>query len=648
MGKPARGAEKNVAPKPIHVDKSLQAFLRDGWCQRSSGGGGDEASSKPQAWAVGLEKATLRFSNSALDGEWTRLVRARSKALWMRSLLSAAVYQALRHAAEKAQYGDGPRETAALRLVLVGAQLLLYGLASYGLVAPTQRAIFANALGYGVVEFALVVARLRPRVAPGDWLWLTYGLAWFVVPKMSALQFFPACVGSALIVAWWTFLTVATMRPRGNTFLEDIGGLALGIIAPWRRTRRLDPGCVGVSCAREALASLASSASAAGRRTSWADASAGFALAVPVVVLFNVVAYSSEKSVKERFVLRSALAHEHNHDVRVSLLSPDPKALGEAASAHGAGRLVLATLPCALLALLGWFPAAQRFAGDAVAASFGGAEAAWAALTHVAGLTLFLLVLTRRVSFLLWAPLVGLTLLYLTAQLAPEGKTSIFRYGGSAAVLGAVLGGAGLAARGARTFAALLGFARRTLFLYPHLAADLRQSGENLASLVASVDLPRPPSTGAVCEAAASTPARSPAVARRSLGDAAADATLPILPLGSTRSACGFCSRDQRRDARSRDDTGGGVGACAATHAVPVCAAWASWYLARAEAAAESDRVRSERGGADGGGQEAPGVQRRPCCDFALLALERASLHRELARLRRENDRLRGGGRPGA
>ena len=47
------------------------------------------------------------------------------------------------------------------------------------------------------------------------------------------------------------------------------------------------------------------------------------ALVIPVVFLFNVVAYSSEKSVKERFVLRSALAHEHNHDVRLSLLSED-------------------------------------------------------------------------------------------------------------------------------------------------------------------------------------------------------------------------------------------------------------------------------------------------------------------------------------
>ena len=35
---------------------------------------------KPQAWAVGLNKWTLRFSNQALDGEWRRLVAGRSRA----------------------------------------------------------------------------------------------------------------------------------------------------------------------------------------------------------------------------------------------------------------------------------------------------------------------------------------------------------------------------------------------------------------------------------------------------------------------------------------------------------------------------------------------------------------------------------------
>ena len=64
---------------------------------------------KPQAWAVGLDKWTLSFSNSALDGEWRRLVAGRSRALWLRSLLSATLYQALRHAADTAQFGPAPQ-----------------------------------------------------------------------------------------------------------------------------------------------------------------------------------------------------------------------------------------------------------------------------------------------------------------------------------------------------------------------------------------------------------------------------------------------------------------------------------------------------------------------------------------------------------
>lgn len=202
-----RGARKQTerpdAPAAAPRDKGLEAFLRDGWCARSSAASTNAAT--PQAWAVGLDRHTLRFSNGALDDEWNRLVRPRSRALWMRSLLTAVVYQALRHAAEVAQYGPAPRGTLWVRLALAGAQLALYAFASLDLARPRQWAILANALGYGVVELFLVASKLRPRVCPGDWLWLTYGLAWFVVPKMSALQFFPACCGSAIIVAWRAF-----------------------------------------------------------------------------------------------------------------------------------------------------------------------------------------------------------------------------------------------------------------------------------------------------------------------------------------------------------------------------------------------------------------------------------------------------------
>ena len=125
---------------------------------------------KPQAWAVGLDKWTLSFSNSALDGEWRRLVAGRSRALWLRSLLSATLYQALRHAADTAQFGPAPQWVVAVRLVLAVTEVLLFAVAYCDLLRPSQAAIAANAFLYGIVELALVVDRLRPRVAPGDWL----------------------------------------------------------------------------------------------------------------------------------------------------------------------------------------------------------------------------------------------------------------------------------------------------------------------------------------------------------------------------------------------------------------------------------------------------------------------------------------------
>ena len=162
-------------------------------------------------------------------------------------------------------------------------------------------------------------------------------------------------------------------QSRGGTFLDDVLGLCLRLALPWRG-REVSKGpkvdCSGVDCARRTLLALEASSRLAPdvRRTSAADLTAGLALVLPVVFLFNVVAYSSEKSVKERFVLRSALAHEHQHDVRLSLLTDDvssmfakvskavaPPSFGSSSRAgggdddHRSETLILAALPCCLL-----------------------------------------------------------------------------------------------------------------------------------------------------------------------------------------------------------------------------------------------------------------------------------------------------------
>ena len=135
---------------------SLQQVLR-------AGGEAPEAA-RPQAWAVGLNRVTLAFSNGALDVEWRRLVANRTRALWMRSLLSAVVYQALRHAADLAEFGGSTTSTIVCRLCLACFQLTIYCLAYFDLVAPSQWAIALNAFSYGVVELLLLVRSLSPRV----------------------------------------------------------------------------------------------------------------------------------------------------------------------------------------------------------------------------------------------------------------------------------------------------------------------------------------------------------------------------------------------------------------------------------------------------------------------------------------------------
>ena len=119
---------------------------------------------------------------------------------------------------------------------------------------------------------------------------------------------------------------------------------------------------------------------------------------------------------------------------------------------------------------------------------------------------------------------------------------------------------------------------------------------------------------------------------------------LPVLALGATDGACSFCSHDRVSD-------GVAYARCHATHAIPVCSSWAEWYLRRAERANRADRRRSELGDrGDRGADAAPAAATdrrddaptagKPCCDFALLALERVALHRENASLRAQLARL--------
>lgn len=758
-----------------------------------------------QRWAVGVSKLTLSFSNESLEAEWSRLVEPRQRALWLRSLLSSVLYQALRHAADLVEFGGRriPRATIAARLFLSVAELTLYALARVELVAPRQVWVATNAILYGMVELAVAASHLSPRIKPSAWLFVTYGVAWFVVPKMSALHFFPACCGSLFIVAWWLSLSLATTR-TGRVVVAQLFGVESS-------PQVLLPHDVQVA-------------------TTWCDITAGLALTVPVILLFSLVAYSSEKSVKERFVLRSALSHEHNHDVRLALLSSSPasgsyysgsrflekvknrilyRREDDGNDSEGSSTNVMpverrrrkassssgdvffsqaalpkkrherntaalaAVIPCAMLAALGWFPSAQRLTSQLVMDSLGGVDAAWAALTHVAGLTIFMLVLTRRLRFVILTPLVCLSLLWLTAQLWDDeddgasnptaknsGWSSRFGRGGAAAAAQAPtpsaaddsalldvhtsefcreycggLGGRsgdrlfywentaacqvcfsdysapttfpssgsgyslasalrlvgsivlacsflfamGLFAKCVRLFARLVAFARRTLFLYPHLAEDLvgPSSGggsscsagdsETLKKLVSVDRLPRVPAGPAAVAAAVAAessddedgaagnersddhvpqqkqqqqhdsrnaaftkePRRrhrevSPPPDESSHSETDEDKrhVLPMLAIGPSDRVCSFCSRDASTKKHRM-----------ATHSVPVCSDWARWYLWRAESAERAQRRKSEFGGDDDACAIYDTIE-RPCCDFASLALDRADLTQQNQSLR--------------
>uniref|UniRef100_A0A7S3NQW0 Uncharacterized protein n=1 Tax=Aureoumbra lagunensis TaxID=44058 RepID=A0A7S3NQW0_9STRA len=721
------------------------------------------------------------------------------------------------------------------RLLLCIMEVCVYAIARVELVAPRQSYIALNATIYGMIELWLSACKQYPRFLPSHWIMITYGVAWFVVPKMSALQFLPACCGSAIIVTHWFMLSVCTTNWGSNklnhffdfwfgSMLRSQNGssarrdsyqiarflcrssvqgtqnctdnIQQALLLAAKHNHPSTTHFNTPSWTQTIFLSSTSSKSPALGATTWLDITAGLALAVPVIVLFNVVAYSSEKSVKERFVLRSALSHEHNHDVRLALLSSGNKtifalvkdAIAQAEAKYarvfsirgdnslGARRkhrkrnhqlinreesdsdsdassvassvlpntrkthntsmkkrhrAMLAFGPCALLAALGWFPRAQRMTSQLVMDSLGGADAAWAALTHVAGLTLFLLVVTRRVRFVFLTPLVCVGLLWLLAQVwqQPQNMSSLeaanwwilkddpninqppdqvtdfcaaacgafgnkvfaldtvacracfdaiasqkdsilhqeneltsavnispseaslasaLRLVGSLVLTASFIYALGLFAKMIRLFARLVQFSRRTLFLYPHLAKELvghecsRGDEETLKKLVSSDRLPKVPGGPAAVRDALlvshdtgkkhSFENKHPSDSsssddedtfcmlaaqnqsyRNNFTSQYEQSRLPILAIGAHESACSFCSRDAHSRVRR------------ATHVVPVCSAWAQWYLARASNNDLARRLASELGESLEDTSSAA-QQHRPCCDFSTLALDRAEL----------------------
>ncbi|CAM9528324.1 unnamed protein product, partial [Phaeothamnion confervicola] len=181
-----------------------------------------------------VSDVSLKFHDPATESDYQQSQKHRQKELWMRALLCGALFQSLLHASDLVEFGDRGLSiplhvVVPIRLALAGVNLIVFLLVQLDLLEATQSSIAALSLAYGVPT-VLLFALQHNTLHHWDALFLVYGLSWFVVPKLTPLQFLPAAIGSAVVGAAY-FAVAAARRPPGLAGLWEVS-LALVYTVP--------------------------------------------------------------------------------------------------------------------------------------------------------------------------------------------------------------------------------------------------------------------------------------------------------------------------------------------------------------------------------------------------------------------------------
>ena len=156
------GARRGVLPRWRAWDGELAPAADEAAAADEAGRAGRRAPGAPpqQLRAVALNRVTLQFSDEGLQAEFVRLTRPRREALWLRSLLVAALFQVFfmmldLHVFGRARLAPRLHWLAPARLLLAVCQLSLFALARLRLVRPSQSLMLFNGVGYGAATQAL-------------------------------------------------------------------------------------------------------------------------------------------------------------------------------------------------------------------------------------------------------------------------------------------------------------------------------------------------------------------------------------------------------------------------------------------------------------------------------------------------------------
>ncbi|KAK1947518.1 hypothetical protein P3T76_001528 [Phytophthora citrophthora] len=276
-----------------------------------------------------------------------------------------------------------------------------------------------------------------------DAMFVTFGLSFYTIPKVTPLGYVSSFYGSWATAAVYSVLTFV-VRPSSRR--------AEGVL--------------------------------------------GIFFLVPMVWVFNTIAYYSEYNSRERFALRRRLRRE-SITLAVACTSSGGEALlqgGEddgwlllhtlssrglmAANTNSTTSFVVAVILWGAFTLGGWtsLPEALKFVDEATG---------WAWFSHCAGVTVFLLVMTRRLRWLLVVPVVGAFLLWVMSLAMPSSWIIFSAHSvGYGLLLASVVIAMGVFSWFVCAWKELVSFLTRSCFLYPQLQAGMEREYPLLVRIV--------------------------------------------------------------------------------------------------------------------------------------------------------------------
>ncbi|KAG3066962.1 hypothetical protein PC122_g17556 [Phytophthora cactorum] len=306
---------------------------------------------------VRLNQFTLQFEDPALEKVYQAGLHPRKKALWLRSLLPAAASQILFALADGLDFPvENLLVTVPTRVLIAMLQVAMWLLVRWDLVRAKEQTMLLVSVASGIPTL-LLYALQRSSLCQWDAMFVTFGLSFYTIPKITPLGYVSSFYGSWTTAAVYTVLTFVARPPPRR---------AEGVL--------------------------------------------GIFFLVPMVWVFNTIAYYSEYNSRERFALRRRLRRE-SITLAVACTSAGGEALlqdGEedgwlllhtlslrglmAANSNSTASFIVAVILWGAFTLGGWasLPDALKFVDEATG---------WAWFSHCAGVTVFLLLCQLRGLF---------------------------------------------------------------------------------------------------------------------------------------------------------------------------------------------------------------------------------------------------------